>query len=113
MAGGAGSEHTIRVNLKGYTGEKINPQVLEDVDEGDLSIELFAAFFTSQLLDAAIGAQSIIPEDGEIGSVLACAHLGVPDIASSASTVPVEKIAEAMGDAPRWFQLYWSRDPDI
>jgi len=25
----------------------------------------------------------------------------------------MEQIAEEMGDAPRWFQLYWSKDPDI
>ncbi|MBP1949664.1 isopentenyl diphosphate isomerase/L-lactate dehydrogenase-like FMN-dependent dehydrogenase [Virgibacillus litoralis] len=39
--------------------------------------------------------------------------MSVPFIASSASTVPMEKIAEAMGDEPRWFQLYWGKDPDV
>lgn len=113
IAGGAGGEHTIRENLKAFTGVKIIPRMLQDVDKRDLSINLFGEIFPSPVLHAPIGVQSIIHKDGEIGSALACAELGVPYIASSASTVPMEKIAEAMGDAPRWFQLYWSRDPDI
>lgn len=113
IAGGAGGEHTIRENLKAFTGVKIIPRMLRDVDKRDLSINLFGEIFPSPVLHAPIGVQSIIHKDGEIGSALACAELGVPYIASSASTVPMEKIAEAMSDAPRWFQLYWSRDPDI
>ncbi|WP_156857150.1 lactate 2-monooxygenase [Oceanobacillus sp. AG] len=113
IAGGAGGEHTIRENLKAFTVVKIIPRMLRDVDKRDLSINLFGEIFPSPVLHAPIGVQSIIHKDGEIGSALACAELGVPYIASSASTVPMEKIAEAMGDAPRWFQLYWSRDPDI
>src|SRR5699024_7081858 len=31
----------------------------------------------------------------------------------SASSVPMEKIADEMGDAEKWFQLYWSRDFNI
>lgn len=113
IAGGAGGEHTMRENLKAFTGVKIVPRMLRDVDKRDLSINLFGDIFPSPVLHAPIGVQSIIHKDGEIGSALACAELGVPYIASSASTVPMEKIAEAMSDAPRWFQLYWSRDPDI
>jgi lactate 2-monooxygenase len=34
-------------------------------------------------------------------------------VLSTASSVPMEQVAEAMGDAPRWFQLYWPRDDEL
>ncbi len=49
--------------------------------------------------------------DAEAGVARAAAALGVPMIFSTASTAPLEQVAQAMGQAPRWFQLYWSKDP--
>jgi lactate 2-monooxygenase len=37
-------------------------------------------------------------------------HLGY--VFSNQASVPMEQCAAAMGDAPRWFQLYWSSDDD-
>jgi lactate 2-monooxygenase len=37
----------------------------------------------------------------------------VPMIASTASHFSLEQIAEAGGEAPRWFQLYWPNDPKL
>src|SRR5690625_1604920 len=108
IAGGAGSEKTMQANLKAFTDRQIIPRMMRNVDQRDLSVELFGQKHPFPVLQAPIGVQSIIHEEGEIGSAKASAEMGVPYIASSASTVPMEKIAEAMGDAPRWFQLYWS-----
>ena len=38
---------------------------------------------------------------------------GVPMIISNQASVPMETIATALGDSPRWFQLYWSRSDDL
>ncbi|MFB9973943.1 lactate 2-monooxygenase [Allobacillus sp. GCM10007489] len=113
IAGGAGSEKTMQANSKAFTNREVIPRMLRNVDKRDLSVDLFGQKYPFPILQAPIGVQSIIHEEGEIGSALASAEMGVPYIASSASSVPMEKIAEAMGDAPRWFQLYWSRDPEI
>ncbi|WP_164219273.1 lactate 2-monooxygenase [Virgibacillus sp. YIM 98842] len=113
IAGGAGAEKTMEANLKAFTDWQIIPRMLRNVDKRDLSVNIFGQTYPFPVLQAPIGVQSIIHEEGEIGSAKASAEMGVPYIASSASTVPMEKIAEAMGDAPRWFQLYWSRDPEI
>src|SRR5699024_7944561 len=43
----------------------------------------------------------------------AAASLGVPYIFSSQGSDPMERVAGAMGDAPRWFQLYWSKDLEL
>jgi isopentenyl diphosphate isomerase/L-lactate dehydrogenase-like FMN-dependent dehydrogenase len=37
----------------------------------------------------------------------------VPYIFSNQASVPMEQAAAAMGDAPRWFQLYWNRSNDV
>ncbi|MBV8850982.1 MAG: alpha-hydroxy-acid oxidizing protein, partial [Methylobacteriaceae bacterium] len=37
----------------------------------------------------------------------------VPMIFSNQASVPMETMAHAMGDAPRWFQLYWSKSDDL
>ncbi|UUI03547.1 lactate 2-monooxygenase [Oceanobacillus jeddahense] len=113
IAGGAGSEKTMRANLKALSKQEIIPRMLRNVDQRDLSVNLFGQKYPFPILQAPIGVQSIIHEEGDIGSAKASAEMGVPYIASSASSVPMEKIAEAMGDAPCWFQLYWSRDSEI
>ncbi|HEX7065467.1 MAG TPA: lactate 2-monooxygenase [Bacillales bacterium] len=113
VAGGAGGEKTMEANLRAFDRWRIVPRMLRDVEDRDLSVELFGHSYPFPVLHAPIGVQSIIHEDGDLGSARACADLGIPFTASSASTVPMEKIAEEMGDSPRWFQLYWSKDPEV
>ena len=56
---------------------------------------------------------SIAHADGELAVARAAAATGVPLILSSAASHSIEEVAEAMGDAPRWFQLYWVYDREI
>ncbi|WP_231156450.1 alpha-hydroxy-acid oxidizing protein, partial [Streptomyces sp. CNZ748] len=49
----------------------------------------------------------------EGGAAGAAAAQGVPFVLSSASSTPMEQVAEAMGDAERWFQLYWPKDVEV
>ena len=65
------------------------------------------------LLLAPIGVQKIVHPDGELATARAAAAVGVPMIASTASHFSLEEIAEAGGEAPRWFQLYWPNDPEL
>jgi isopentenyl diphosphate isomerase/L-lactate dehydrogenase-like FMN-dependent dehydrogenase len=37
----------------------------------------------------------------------------LPLITSTASATPLEEIAEANGDGPRWYQLYWPNDDEL
>ncbi|MBY7144810.1 lactate 2-monooxygenase [Virgibacillus sp. NKC19-3] len=113
IAGGAGGEDTMKANLEAFHHWKITPRMLRDVEDRDITVELFGHTHPFPILHAPIGVQSIIHPDGELASAKACVQMGVPYIASSASTQPMEEIAAAMGDAPKWFQLYWSKDPDV
>src|SRR5699024_3718108 len=100
-------------NFNAFDQWNIMPRMLRNVEDRDLTVELFGKTYNYPILHAPIGVQSIIHEEGDLGSARACAEMGIPFTVSSASTVPMEKIAEKMGDAPRWFQLYWSKDPDV
>lgn len=103
----------MEANLNAFDQWNIMPRMLRNVEDRDLTVELFGKTYNYPILHAPIGVQSIIHEEGDLGSARACAEMGIPFTVSSASTVPMEKIAEKMGDAPRWFQLYWSKDPDV
>ena len=65
------------------------------------------------VLLAPVGVQGIIHKDAEVATGKAAAALGVPFTISTVSSRSLEEVAKAMGDAPRWFQLYWARHPEI
>ena len=62
---------------------------------------------------APVGVQSILHPDGELATARAAAELGIPMVLSTASSHTIEEVAEASGDGPRWYQLYWPNDPDV
>jgi lactate 2-monooxygenase len=107
---GAGSEGTMDANRQAFARRRIVPRMLRDVAERDLSTTVLGTPMPAPLLLAPIGVQKIVHEDGEPATARAAASLGLPLIASTASHFTLEQIAEAGGDAPRWFQLYWPND---
>lgn len=113
VEGGAGAEDTGRANRRAFQKWQIVPRMLRDVSKRDFRVQLFGQTYDYPLLLAPVGVQSIIHPEGELGAAKAAAELCVPFVASTASTHSLEKIARVMGDAPRWFQLYWSRDQDV
>ena len=60
-----------------------------------------------------MGVLSIMHPEAEPAAARAAAAQGVPYILSSASSTPMEEVAEAMGDGERWFQLYWAKDREV
>ncbi|HTK40844.1 MAG TPA: alpha-hydroxy-acid oxidizing protein [Gemmatimonadales bacterium] len=113
LAGGAGSEDTMRANLAAFRRWRIEPRVLRDLSCRAWSTSLFDTQVPAPVLLAPVGVQGLFHQEGELASARAGASLGVPVILSSASSVALEDVAAAMGNAPRWFQLYWSADPDV
>ena len=110
---GAGSECTMDANRAAFQRRRIVPRMLRDVSSRDLSTTLLGTEMPAPLMLAPIGVQKVVHPDGELATARAAAGLGVPMIASTASHFTLEEIAEAGGDAPRWFQLYWPNDRDL
>ena len=113
VGAGAGSEETIGANLEAFRRRKIVPRMLRDVSARDLSTTVLGTAMPAPLLLAPIGVQQGVHPDGELATARAAAAVGVPMIASTASHFPLEEIAAAGGDGPRWFQLYWPNDPEL
>lgn len=113
VAGGAGRESTMEANRAAFERWRIVPRVLRDVEKRDLSIELFGQKLPSPLLLAPIGVLELVHREADLAVARAAAAMGVPYIFSNQASVPMELCAAAMGEAPRWFQLYWSRSNEL
>ena len=113
VAGGAGGERTMQANLDAFNRWRILPRMLRDVSSRDLSVEIFGKKFPYPLILAPVGVQGIVRAEGEIASGRAAASLGIPFAISTVSSHSIEKVAEAMGNGARWFQLYWGKDNQL
>jgi len=113
VAGGAGSEATIAANRAALERRRLIPRHLRGVSSRSLTTELLGARMAAPLLLAPIGAIGIVHDEGELGVAAAARATGVPFILSTVSSNSMEAVADAAGDVPRWFQLYWPRDPQI
>ena len=110
---GAGSEDTMRANLEAFRRWRIVPRMMRNVAERDLSRTVLGTAMPAPVMLAPIGIHKIVHEDGEPATARAAARVGLPLIASTASHSTLEEIAEAGGEGPRWFQLYWPNDDEI
>jgi lactate 2-monooxygenase len=113
IAGGAGSESTMRANREAFERRRLRPRMLVGTEERDVSVEVLGTRSPVPFLLAPIGVLTIAHPEGELAAARAAALLQIPFILSSAASHSIEEVAEAMGDAPRWFQLYWSNDREI
>jgi lactate 2-monooxygenase len=113
IAGGAGGESTMRANLEAFERRPLRPRMLRGNDQRDISVEVLGARSAAPFFLAPVGVLSIAHEQGEVACARAAAEMGIPFVLSSAASHSIEEIAEAMGAAPRWFQLYWVNDREI
>jgi lactate 2-monooxygenase len=113
IAGGAGSEATLRGNRQAFERRRLVPRMLTGNRERDLSVEVLGTRSPVPFLLAPVGVLRIAHPDGEVAAARAAAAARVPFVLSSAASSTIEEIAAAMGDAPRWFQLYWVDDRQV
>ncbi len=113
IAGGAGDESTVRANRAGWDAWRIVPRMLRDVSVRDTSVELFGQRFPVPFLLAPVGVLEMAHRSADLGVARAAKAEGVPMVISNQASTPMETIAAALGDSPRWFQLYWSTSNDL
>jgi L-lactate dehydrogenase (cytochrome) len=113
VAGGAGSEATMRANLRALARWEIVPRMLRDVSARDLSCGVLGTAMPAPVLLAPVGVQSIVHPDAELAVGRAAAAVGLPAILSTAASNTIEDVAAAMGSASRWYQLYWPKDREL
>lgn len=114
VAGGAGSETTMNANRKMFSNWAIQPRMLRDVEERDLSVTVLDQDIPAPIMLAPVGVQSIIHPDGARASAEAADHCGVPFIHSTVASYTIEEISNLVRDeVPLWFQLYWSGEREV
>jgi lactate 2-monooxygenase len=111
IAGGAGSESTMRANLEAFARRRLRPRMLTGNSERDISVEILGTTSSAPFLLAPIGVLSIAHPEGELAVARAAASTDVPIVLSSAASHSIEEVAEI--DPPRWFQLYWVNDREV
>jgi lactate 2-monooxygenase len=113
ISGGAGVGDTMEGNRTGLRQWRILPRMLRDVSTFDTSVVLFGRRLPAPLLLCPIGVLEMAHPDADLAVARAAAALGLPMIFSNQASVPMEECAAAMGDSPRWFQLYWSKSREL
>ena len=113
IAGGAGTEATVRANLDAFERRRLRPRMLGGHLERDLSVDVLGVRSPVPFLLAPIGVLSIAHPDAERAVARAAAATGVPMLLSSAASTSLEDVAAELNGAPAWFQLYWFSDREI
>ena len=111
IAGGAGSEATVRANRAAFDRWRIRPRMLTGNTQRDLSVEVLGLRSPAPFLLAPIGVLTLAHPGGETAVGRASASSGVPLVVSTAASQSLEEVAET--GCPRWYQLYWGSDRDI
>lgn len=111
--GGAGREDTIDYNRRAFYRWHLRPRMLRDVSRRDTSITLFGRHLPTPFLLAPIGVLELAHRLADLALARAAAQAQVPMVFSNQASVPMETCAAEMGEAPRWFQLYWSKNNEL
>ncbi len=109
----AGSGATARANRAAFGRWQIVQRMLRSGTQRDLSCTILGTSLPAPVMIAPMGVQTLAHPDGELATARAAAELGLPYIHSTAAAHSFEQAAEANGDGPRWYQLYWPTDNDV
>ena len=68
VAGGAGSERTMKANLEAFERVRLAPKLLAGNERRDLSVQLLGTLSPVPFLLAPVGVLSIVHPEGEVGA---------------------------------------------
>jgi 4-hydroxymandelate oxidase len=112
MATGADDEATLRANREGFRKFQLRPRRLVDVTSIDTRIELMGTRYDSPIVIAPTGSNRAFHPDGEIAVAKAAKAGNHLQIVSTVASTSVEDLIAAR-DAPVWFQLYTTPQPQV
>jgi lactate 2-monooxygenase len=113
IAGGAGSEETLRENQRAFRKWAVAPRMLRDVSRRDLSFTLWGRRWPAPVFFCPIGALDLARPEGDVALALAGKRCGLPVVISSQASACMEDSAQLLGNSPRWFQLYWGKSNEL
>jgi 4-hydroxymandelate oxidase len=112
VAGGAGDERTLAMNVQAFDRWVLRPRVLVDVTKVDTSTTLFGERLAMPILLAPTAFHKLAHPEGERATARAAAAAGTVLVVSTVASTSIEDVAAAT-TGPLWFQLYVYKDPLI
>ncbi|MFI7521294.1 alpha-hydroxy acid oxidase [Micromonospora globbae] len=109
--GGSGAEVTLTANRAALDRVAVLPRMLCGVELPDLTTPLLGRPYAMPVGVAPMAYQRLLHPDGERALAGAAATAGVPYLASTLSSTPVEDVAATGAEV--WFQLYWLRERSL
>ncbi|HUG82716.1 MAG TPA: alpha-hydroxy acid oxidase [Bryobacterales bacterium] len=109
IAGGAGSESTLRRNREFFDRITLRPRVLVNVEGIDLSTTLFGQTLYSPILIGPTANHKRLHPDGELATAAGARAAQALMVISGRSTQPLADVVKAAGGAA-WFQIDASGD---
>jgi 4-hydroxymandelate oxidase len=110
QAGGAGDERSLADNLASWARLRLLPRVMVDVSTRHLTTTAFGTALAHPIVVAPTAMHRLSHPDAEVATARGAAATGGLFTQSTISSTPMEEVAVAVGDAPRWFQLYAPTD---
>ncbi|SDK05680.1 L-lactate dehydrogenase (cytochrome)/lactate 2-monooxygenase [Nocardioides sp. YR527] len=111
--GGAGQHRTVAANTAAFDHYRLVPRMLTNVESRDLRTTLFGVDMPAPLMLGPVGVLELAHPRAEHEVAAAARATGIPMVISTQASVPMEEVAEDLGDTPRLYQLYWSKDESI
>ncbi|MEV0330933.1 alpha-hydroxy acid oxidase [Micromonospora echinospora] len=108
VSGGSGAETTLAANRAALDRVAVLPRVLRGSGAPRLDAVLAGRPAALPVAVAPMAYQKLVHPDGELALATAARGAGVPYVASTLGSCPIEEVAATGADV--WFQLYWLRD---
>jgi isopentenyl diphosphate isomerase/L-lactate dehydrogenase-like FMN-dependent dehydrogenase/NAD(P)-dependent dehydrogenase (short-subunit alcohol dehydrogenase family) len=112
-AGAAGDERTLRANEAAWADYALCPRVLVDVSEVSTATTVVGTEISMPIIVAPVALQRMAHPDGELAMARGAADANTLMTLSTIATATPREVADAVPDAPRWFQVYVMSDRGV
>ena len=109
-AGGADDERLLEGNVAAWAHWQLHPRVLAGIDEVSTATTVLGTPVSSPVAVAPTAIQGLAHAEGEVATARGAAAVGALLILSSLATCPLEDVAAAAPEGPRWMQVYILRE---
>ncbi|KAJ9661871.1 hypothetical protein H2201_006351 [Coniosporium apollinis] len=109
----ASQSYTHTANRQALHRRRIIPRMLVNTNKRDTRAEIWAHKVFAPIGFAPIGINKICHPKGELPVAKVAKELNLPCCLSTAGSQPIEAVAEANGEGPRFFQLYMLHDDEL
>ena len=109
----AGLSWTHLANRQAFYRHRIVPRMLVDTNTRDTSTTIFGHKVSAPIGFAPIGINKIYHPQGEAAVAKVAKELNLPYCLSTAGSTPIEDVARANSEGPRFYQLYMPHDDEL